>query len=118
MGNSLQGNSTNFRGTREFLVCLEYGAAGAYLGAYATDCKVTRTGSGTYTIKLPAYFARLLGGDITNTGVASALIDDTALKTTGVVTVTFTADPSVPRRVFIRLVAPTDDFNQRQNAPG
>ncbi len=112
MASNLLGKDINFRGCKEFLVCLEYGAAGAYQGAYCTGCKVTRVGAGNYTIKLPQKFKRLLGGDVCNGALATTFLDDTALASTGIVTVTFT-EPAAPRRVFIRMVAPTNDFNQR-----
>lgn len=107
----LQNQDINLRNCRRYFVCLEYGAAGAYLGAYGADLKVTRVGSGNYTIRLPQLFKRCLGGGIQN-AAGTPFLDDTALGTTGIVTVTFT-EPGAPRRIFIEMIVPTDDYNAR-----
>ena len=113
MGNQIQGQDINLRNCRQYYCCLEFGAAGAYLGYYGEDIRVVRLAAGSYNIILPVRPRRLLYAGVTNGASATAFVDDTTVATTGIINATFT-EPVAPRRVYIRLMAPTDDFNARR----
>jgi len=108
-----QGIDSNFRATKVYYARIEL--LGATLtGYYATDCVVARTGVGTYTVKLPQKFKRLLGADLTNAG-STGVVTDLNLATTGLVDLTGVTEPAggVPKVIFVKLIVPTDDFNAR-----
>lgn len=112
-----QGIESNFRATKVYCARIELLGA-ALVGYYATDCVVARTGVGTYTIKLPQKFKRLLGADLTNAG-STGEVTDLNLATTGIVNLAGVAEPAggVPKNIFVKLIVPTDDFNARRAVP-